>query len=90
MGSGLKAPAEPSCRLADPLSQKFIFSKASSVEIYHKYFLYKIIIQTKNNKWNIKKIYNSSIISVNHKHQIKGGCRVVTLCITPQQPKIIV
>ena len=49
-------------QLADPPSPKFIFSKTSSKEIYHKYVLYKIITYTKNNKWNII-FYNFDLIS---------------------------
>ena len=40
VGSGLKASADPSRRPAEPPSPKFIFSKTSSEDIYHKYFFY--------------------------------------------------
>ena len=56
--SGLKAPAEPSRAELPTRRVIFLFSKTSSEEIYHKYFLYKITNKTKNNKWNIKKNYN--------------------------------
>ena len=42
-GSGLKAPAEPSRAELPTRRVKFLFSKTSSEEINHKYFLYKII-----------------------------------------------
>ena len=41
-GSGLKAPAEPSRAELPTRRVKFLFSKTSSEEINHKYFLYKI------------------------------------------------
>ena len=41
--SGLKAPAEPSRAELPTRRVKFLFSKTSSEEINHKYFLYKII-----------------------------------------------
>ena len=54
---GLKAPAEPSCRVADLHS--LFFSNSSSVEIFHKYFCLK-------SSHRLKSISGTIIIIVNN------------------------